>query len=287
MRDLDHQRFSVREDAGRRLTRSGRAAIDPLAKAAANGSLEVVIRSITILHRLAVNEDSPTAADARQALEQLAAPQLTAASRQAAAALVSLRVQQAEIAVRRYRQFGGGYGTGNLQGGQPTESHALIGKTWSGGEDGLEVLQWLKGVSIVSLHNVPATDKALAHLKALTNIRRLELYGTRITPEAVLDLQAALPTVDVDFRRGGLLGVSGSITDVICRFTTVRAGSAAQRAGIQLGDVVVKCDGKPVPDFTTLTSIISTKHGGDKLKLEIVRNGQPMQFEVTLGYWGE
>ena len=47
--------------------------------------------------------------------------------------------------------------------------------------------------------------------------------------------------------------------------------------------MITTVDGQPVSEFEQLRDAISQKKPGDKLKLEIVRNGDKKSVTVTLG----
>ena len=52
-------------------------------------------------------------------------------------------------------------------------------------------------------------------------------------------------------------------------------GSAAERAGLQPGDVVRQINGKTIVSSGDLASMITLASPGDKLKLDVWRNGSP------------
>ena len=60
-------------------------------------------------------------------------------------------------------------------------------------------------------------------------------------------------------------------------------GSPAFKAGLQQYDVVVKIDGEEIKTAEDLQKLVGKKKPGDKLKLDIVRNGKPVQVTVTVG----
>ena len=63
----------------------------------------------------------------------------------------------------------------------------------------------------------------------------------------------------------------------------VLEGSAAYKAGLQPGDVIIEVDGDKVLSADQLTKKISNKKVGDKITVTIVRNGnQNKEFNVTL-----
>lgn len=64
--------------------------------------------------------------------------------------------------------------------------------------------------------------------------------------------------------------------------SNVLAGSAAEKAGIQVGDIIFKVDGQSLNDKNVLGDIISKKKVGDTLSLDIWRDGNQMTLKVTL-----
>ena len=64
---------------------------------------------------------------------------------------------------------------------------------------------------------------------------------------------------------------------------SVTPGGPADAAGLQQNDVIKAVDGQPVHDPTELSSAIDAKKPGDKIKLEIERNGLTQALSATLG----
>lgn len=58
--------------------------------------------------------------------------------------------------------------------------------------------------------------------------------------------------------------------------------SAAEKAGIQQGDVIVKFDGKSVSSVNEINTIKSTHKSGDVVKIEINRNGKDVSLSLKL-----
>jgi Do/DeqQ family serine protease len=63
----------------------------------------------------------------------------------------------------------------------------------------------------------------------------------------------------------------------------VTKGSAAEKAGIQAGDVIVKFDGKPVRSSAELRNMVGLKRVGERASLELIREGKPISVTVTIG----
>lgn len=64
---------------------------------------------------------------------------------------------------------------------------------------------------------------------------------------------------------------------------SVEAGSPAEEAGIQAGDVITAIEGQTVESITELNKIKYTYEIGDTVTLTIIRNGSEMQVAVVLG----
>lgn len=68
----------------------------------------------------------------------------------------------------------------------------------------------------------------------------------------------------------------------------VVAGSPADEAGLQVGDIITKADGKPLrEDDGGLAKIINEKKIGDRLSLDVWRDGETLTLTTTLGEFEE
>jgi S1-C subfamily serine protease len=52
---------------------------------------------------------------------------------------------------------------------------------------------------------------------------------------------------------------------------------------IQLGDIIVAVDDKPILDGDDLLNVLDERQPGDKLRMRVVNNGQERLVTVTLG----
>lgn len=59
--------------------------------------------------------------------------------------------------------------------------------------------------------------------------------------------------------------------------------SAAQKAGLKIGDVIVKADGKRVETVSELSEMLQDKKKGDKIKIEFLRDKKMMTLDVEVG----
>lgn len=56
--------------------------------------------------------------------------------------------------------------------------------------------------------------------------------------------------------------------------------SVAEKNGIEVGDVIVKCDGKSISKSTELKEILSEKSSGDTITLTVVRDGKNVDLSI-------
>lgn len=64
---------------------------------------------------------------------------------------------------------------------------------------------------------------------------------------------------------------------------TVFHGSAAQRAGLLPGDLIVSLDGDPIGEWPDLMRAITSKAIGQTIEFEVKRNGQQLKLKAKLG----
>ncbi len=285
IRQLDDERFQAREAATAALIKAGQGAVAPLAKAAAEAGLEVTVRATHILTRLGVSDDPTTADNARLALERLSDSKTAAVRERADAALETLDALEADNALKKIEESGGFFGPAEYVSGAESALAPLTlqeGK-WTGGADGLRQLRFLRDVKMVAVH-LKLTDDAVPHLAKLKHLRVLRLYSTAISAKGHAKIKAALPGVTLDIR-GGQLGIRGDTTAARCMVRHVSRNTAASKADVQPGDIIVKCDGNPVETFPAFVEMMRPKPAGTKVKLEILRGDKTLERELTLEVW--
>ena len=64
---------------------------------------------------------------------------------------------------------------------------------------------------------------------------------------------------------------------------SVIAGTGAAAAGLHQGDIIVGIDGTKIASAQDVTSVISAKHPGDTIKVDIVRAKKHLTVKLTLG----
>ncbi len=84
----------------------------------------------------------------------------------------------------------------------------------------------------------------------------------------------------------GFLGVSGQAPDggeAGVQIVDVEIGSAAEMAGIEVGDRVLSLDEAPVTSITELAGLVLARQAGDEVELRVVRDGVEIDLGAVLG----
>lgn len=63
----------------------------------------------------------------------------------------------------------------------------------------------------------------------------------------------------------------------------ITKGLPADKAGLQVGDIVTTVNGRPVNDATTVRTTVGMMRVGEKVNMGIIRNGKPRNITLTLG----
>jgi S1-C subfamily serine protease len=111
--------------------------------------------------------------------------------------------------------------------------------------------------------------------------------GSKISKEAIVELIKAAPHFNnrIQERGDALLGVVCDESLGACHVSRVAPNTAAARCGLQEGDLIVKYNGEMLTSFQRLTEITSEHEVGDKVVLEVRREGEILELEATLGEW--
>ena len=83
----------------------------------------------------------------------------------------------------------------------------------------------------------------------------------------------------VDRQRADALGLDRPVGALV---NSVEPDSAADRAGIEVGDVILEVDGRPIEVFSDLPPIVGSIRPGREIDLTISRWGETQEISVTL-----
>ncbi len=65
--------------------------------------------------------------------------------------------------------------------------------------------------------------------------------------------------------------------------TSIEADGPAKKAGLKVGDIILKADGKKVESINDLSGLLQDKKKGDKVKVEYVRDKKALTADVEIG----
>jgi len=317
---LGAEQFAEREAASQSLAAAGPAALGPLAEAARGGDLEVSSRAIDVIRSyldapavagdergagtVTGGEDVPpkpgpvdlagavaAALEAERLLESLAEGPAGPAAQIAATTLEYHQLGMHEAAQERLESLGAKISDNYFSASSGRRGlEVVIDSRWRGATEDLRLLPRLRNLRSVGIHGLKADDTTLALLGRLRTLETLQLYGTGVSDEALAALTARAPNTEIDVRKGGKLGVGGQRNVGPCQITQVVAGSAADRAGLQIGDVVLAMGGVPIKNFEGLTDYVGRHGPGEAIEVEVERavaGKVPQRFTctVTLDGW--
>ncbi len=64
--------------------------------------------------------------------------------------------------------------------------------------------------------------------------------------------------------------------------TALEADGAAKKAGVKVGDIILKADGKKVDSVSGLSGLLQDKKKGDKVKIDLVRDKKTLTVDVEV-----
>jgi hypothetical protein len=286
--ELGSDSYTVREGASDELVQAGRAAIDATVAATQKDDLEVTTRAVQILAAMLKSRDIETADAAAAALGKVAAVRNASTAAMAAAgiatdALADYDQVRQERTLAEIKRLGGSVATGIGMTGNPDGVQVMLESGWHGGSAGFKLLKHVPSLERLAVHSVAMTDADLSLLDGLPRLASLEIFGTKVSLAASQKFAQAHPGVRVDRRSNAKLGIMGE--NGSCKIALVQPGSAAEQAGLLPEDVILKFQGRAVNDFATLTAEIGSCEAGDKVTVEVSRDGETLKKVVMLGAW--
>jgi len=101
-------------------------------------------------------------------------------------------------------------------------------------------------------------------------------YGKVRRAVVGVSLNEVTPT---DARAAGLQTIAGAKVGDF----SPHSGSPAEKAGIEIGDIIVAAGGHPIDQVSTLQRVIRGFKPGDVVDIDVMRFGQKKQFKIKLG----
>ncbi len=115
----------------------------------------------------------------------------------------------------------------------------------------------------------------------------LILMGTGLSEERAEILRDNLPGLQIEFRRGGFLGVMCIDNFDVCEITGIQENSAAEAAGLMRGDIITDVNGTEIKHFRDLQRAINEHLPGEEVELMYRRGGEEKSLSLVLRRYQE
>lgn len=137
------------------------------------------------------------------------------------------------------------------------------------------------GINTAIIEGAQSVGFSIAIDEVKRIIEELKAGGGDVAPDqAVL----GVVTVTVDARLGSELrdryGVTANQGALV---TAVDPGSAAEEAGIRVGDVIIEAAGEAIATNEDVGRVVQSRRKGDRLDIVVERSGDRRELAVTLG----
>jgi len=141
-------------------------------------------------------------------------------------------------------------------------------------------------------HFFGVAHAGLASVAGLILAGVYEWRKTLITPVLVhagVNFISAVGTVlmMVAYTNSPMMGVIGGPEDTQCVIRQITPNSAAEQAGIQVGDIVMSFNRQPIRDFEHLAQTIQLYRPGDAIPVAINRSGKELEVTIVLRRRGD
>lgn len=125
------------------------------------------------------------------------------------------------------------------------------------------------------------TDFAAALLRELGNRPTPLTFVDQPSPHAQAPGPGQVQTPGYGAYLGTVPDMAGDAAGV--KLTGVRAGSPAEKAGLQRDDIITRIGDMPISDLQAMTDALRAHKPGDVVPVTVQRDGKPLTVTVTLG----
>ncbi|WDQ16131.1 PDZ domain-containing protein [Rhodopirellula sp. P2] len=147
----------------------------------------------------------------------------------------------------------------------------------------MKVIGDLDSIDHLEFRYVPLNDELIDAIAKLPIRISLTLNGTDLSTERVDALRQTLPGLNIEFKRGGFLGVRCNDSFNECIIQSVVEGSGAEVAGLLPSDVIIRANGEPIRKFADLQAIINTRDPGQTIRIGYRRRNVEYEADAKLG----
>ncbi|MFG0264202.1 MAG: PDZ domain-containing protein [Rhodopirellula sp. JB055] len=147
----------------------------------------------------------------------------------------------------------------------------------------MKVIGDLDSIDHLEFRYVPLNDELLDAIATLPIRISLTLNGTDLSSDQVDALRQTLPGLNIEFKRGGFLGVRCNDSFNECIIQSVVEGSGAEVAGLLPNDVIIRANGEPIRKFADLQAVINTRDPGQNIRIGYRRHNVEYETDAKLG----
>ena len=137
--------------------------------------------------------------------------------------------------------------------------------------------------SVESVDDVPRVRHVLGSLDPDSPAQMLVTFTSRGAAVERIEL-AGGRFHDQDTRTGHLGHLACEQVAEGCRIGLVGSGTPADRAGLKQGDIIAQCNGVATPSPTALSAVLAATKPGQRVDVEVMRDGLTTRREATLGW---
>jgi len=152
-------------------------------------------------------------------------------------------------------------------------------------------LNQLPGVRGIQVKDSDLTKDLFEALSDLDQLTYVNLSACKFKTNDYKSLKRKRPNLQITFTAQAFLGVRGPI-DLIpgthpdasdgCVISEVITGSGADKAGMEVDDVILKVNGEPCVTFDDLRLHIAQHRPGESLDVIVRRNKKQVKLKITL-----
>lgn len=93
--------------------------------------------------------------------------------------------------------------------------------------------------------------------------------------------------LDQYWQKHGWIGITvhrGPYSELTPQIRAIESGSPAQKAGLRVGDVILKCNDNKLESYYSLKKIVKEAKPGDAIRLHVLRDQQEHDIEIRVGH---
>jgi hypothetical protein len=154
--------------------------------------------------------------------------------------------------------------------------------------DALAQLEKSRSIRSVYFADMQIDDSIFGCLRKIPQLNFVDLSVCKFKTSAYRKFTIARPNIQIVFTPQAFLGVRGPANfaeNAGCQISEVIPNSGAAVGGLKIGDVIRTVNGQRIRRFEDLRLHIAQHKVGETLKLEVDRDGEPVDLQIVLGQY--